>query len=91
MCGEVGLPDLGLVRQINCTQFPAPRQHANLILHFPNQKSFSYRKVSKCSYVVNTVCFTLQKRLQKELAALQKDPPVGVKLDADKISKNLSE
>ncbi len=32
-----------------------------------------------------------QKRLQKELQALQKDPPKGITVDTDKISDNLSE
>ena len=32
-----------------------------------------------------------QKRLQKELAAITKDPPKGVVLDSDKISRNLAE
>ena len=55
--------------------------------------SFTIRKAFHIVKYLNIhmLCFTLQKRLQKELAALQKDPPVGVKLDADKISKNLSE
>ncbi|CAH1772690.1 unnamed protein product, partial [Owenia fusiformis] len=37
------------------------------------------------------VISTMERRLQKELAALQKDPPVGVHIDADDIGKNLTE
>ncbi|XP_041358131.1 ubiquitin-conjugating enzyme E2 W-like [Gigantopelta aegis] len=32
-----------------------------------------------------------QKRLQKELQALLKDPPVGVRVDSDRLSSNFSE
>ncbi|KAK3090998.1 hypothetical protein FSP39_016347 [Pinctada imbricata] len=35
--------------------------------------------------------FKLEKRLQKELQALTKDPPTGVKVDAESIYRNLSE
>ncbi|XP_046543468.1 ubiquitin-conjugating enzyme E2 W-like [Haliotis rubra] len=34
---------------------------------------------------------SMEKRLQKELQALLKDPPVGVNVDTDSIQKNLSE
>ncbi|CAG2226687.1 ubiquitin-conjugating enzyme E2 W-like [Mytilus galloprovincialis] len=34
---------------------------------------------------------SMEKRLQKELTALMKDPPTGVKVDAESIYKNLSE
>jgi ubiquitin-protein ligase len=35
--------------------------------------------------------FSIQKRLQKELQALLKDPPAGVHLDGKNISGNLAE
>ncbi|KAK6178761.1 ubiquitin-conjugating enzyme E2 W-like [Patella vulgata] len=34
---------------------------------------------------------SMEKRLQKELLALTKDPPVGVKVNTDAITKNLAE
>ena len=45
----------------------------------------------KSDYRCKCAILNFQKRLQKELAALLKDPPVGVSLDGDKLSKNFSE
>jgi hypothetical protein len=47
---------------------------------------------SKYCTCIYTCLFTFfQKRLQKELTALMKDPPIGVKVDAESIYKDLSE
>ena len=61
------------------------------------QTSYSIRNRGRvnfsrtCISQMQSLLFSLQKRLQKELQAILKDPPAGIKVDGEKIGRHLNE